>query len=338
MAGPDRQTLHRLIDRVLEDGARLPFEGVVRLLHEVQPQNRHVGHDGPPRTEPVRFRQRSNLGFGSGDLGGVRRVAETGSGFRGFEVTTNFLGLAGAESPLPAYYLEDFTEDLDERNLVGGLLDLLHHRLLSLFYRAQQKHRHSTTYRWDASDPLSKNLLSFGGGEHATGRLEPGTVVRFASVLMRQSRSGEQIERCLQAAFPHVPLQLEPCLVRWVAIPPDQRLRLGTQNHQLGVDAVIGEMIRDRSSTFGLRIGPMPIEDFDDFLPGGGGHRQLKALLNHLVLDGIDCVVTLSLKGIVPPLVLAKRGQGGQRLLGCSARLTGHSQSNQTVSYLISGT
>lgn len=333
MAGSRRSSLYSLIERLLEDGKSLPFEGVVRVLQESHHQHKPVGFDGPPRTEAIRFKQNPSLGFAASDLAGVRRVADDGSGFRGFEIVTNFLGLAGVDSPLPPAYLEAFLHEAEDEpdSLMIGLLDLFHHRLVSLLARVLTKYRHAGTYRADGSDRLSDRIAELAGGA-ADPNLDAGLRARFAGVFMQQARSEAQIESVLGSWFDDVAISVDSCVPRWVQVPADQRLRVGQANHQLGVDAVLGEFIRDASSTFAITVGPLDDRQFNEFLPNGQAAAELRSLLAQSEVDSLGVRVQLILDDEVRPARLSTDPDQAAAL-GWSSWLVGNISRPATITY-----
>lgn len=333
MANVSRSTLNNLINRLLEDGASVSFEGAVRLLEEVHADAQPIGYEGPPRQEAVRFRQNTSLGFSTSDLQAAQRVADDGSGFRGFELVTNFLGLAGIDSPLPASYLEDLqhAEVDEEGDILLGLLNIFHHRMVSYLFRTLTKYQHAHAYRADGSDALSQRLGALAGGS-TSGFVDNGLRLQFLPTFLRQARSEAAIETVLDHWFADVDLKVESCVPQWVRIPADQRVQLGQLNHQLGVDAVLGEFVRDASTMFAIEIGPLTREQFTDFLPNGAAAHELRMLLRQIDLDGLSVQVKLILDDDVEPVRLSTKTEE-QSTLGWSTWLAGEVARPTTMTY-----
>ncbi|NRA39841.1 MAG: type VI secretion system baseplate subunit TssG [Planctomycetes bacterium] len=333
MASVRRSSLHSLIEQILKDAAHLPFEGVVRVLQQAHPDAPDIGFDGPPYAEAIRFKQNPSLGFSSGDLHSVRRVADDGSGFRGFEVTTNFLGLAGVDSPLPNAYVEEFLHAAvhDDDVLVLGLLDIFHHRMVSMLVRSLEKYHHSATYRSNGSDRFSSRLADLSGGA-ASEQIDTGQRARFAAVFMRQARSESDIEYVLKKWFNDIDIHVVSCVPRWVQVPNDQRVRLGHANHQLGVDVVIGEFILDASSTFAISVGPLNKKQFQEFLPNGQAASEMRALLSQVDVDGLGARIQLHIDDDMQGMRLSSAPEEASAL-GWSSWLAGNISRPTTVTY-----
>ncbi len=88
---------------------RLGFMALVRLLEKLAPDAVRVGEQGPPTSEGIRFHHDPSLHFHAGDVVELTRVDgavdwNTGRASSVFHLTSSFLGLTGAVSPLPAYF------------------------------------------------------------------------------------------------------------------------------------------------------------------------------------------------------------------------------------------
>ncbi len=328
----------QLIARCRTEARRLPFAGVVRVLEEGCPAAVPVGHQGPPREEALRFRLNVSLGFSASDITQIEAVEDDGSGFVGFEITTNFLGIVGTDSPLPAYYTDEILADDAEPGPVTTFLDCFHHRLLSLTARGLSKYRHAASYRWSGQDAISRDLRLLAGD--IAGRdpdpLSGGALVRFTPSLMRPIRSADDLEAVLRTHFEDLPITLMPCVARWIPVPTDQRCGLGDRNSTLGIDVTIGDEVLDRTCTYGLHIGPVARDVFQRLLPGGDLHAELRTLLERLEREGLDCLLTLELEpGAAPDVVLDGRPQIAGNRLGWSTWLGRDPDTPATVTILL---
>src|SRR5262245_44942531 len=128
------------LERTLFDEPyRFDFFQAVRLLQRLDPGRAPVGRDGPPAKEVARFHVRPGLAF---PASAIDRLGRPEGPESPPAMTVNFLGLTGPSGVLPHVY----TDLIQARQRagdpsLGAFLDLLNHRLLSLFYRAWEKHR-----------------------------------------------------------------------------------------------------------------------------------------------------------------------------------------------------
>jgi len=289
--GPD----HPLTRAILKEGYRFSFFQVVRLLQHAFPDRARVGGPGPASRELLRFRPALDLAFAPSDVREVR-AAEGPDGSPRYEVTVTFMGLYGTVSPLPTYFTEELLQQ-EEGSLTRGVLDLFHHRLLSLFYRAWEKYRLAAQFEDAGTDPLSRKLLALLSVDRLPGghRLSAVRLLGPAGVLARNPKCSGAIVSLLTDFFEGMSFEVEPCVPRWVTVPPDQENRLGQANCRLGGDLTLGGRVLDRSGTFRVRASAVGLRDFLGFLPGGDRLAELRELVDLVNTDGLDYEVELGL-------------------------------------------
>ena len=334
MASTTRPALDPLIGHLLAEPGDADFHRAVHLLQASVRDSAPIGRQGPVAREAVRFRASLDLAFHNADIAAI----EVGQG-SGFEVTGNFLGLYGTVSPLPAYYTENILH-ADDPELERGFLDLFHHRLYSLFHRCWERLRIDLDYKGDGSDKFSHKLLNLAGLRHedyAGDRLtSPGRLLALAGPLSGEGHSLGQMEAVIKAWFPDVPIEIEPCVGTWVNIPSDQQNRLGRGNCCLGVDFSIGSLVFDRACTFGITIGPVPLETCLRFLPSGDLMGELREVIDELNPDSLDYRVDLRIiPSEVPQLRLEGLFSSDQTRLGWTTWLGDRPEHTEPISFLI---
>lgn len=298
MADENRRAGGALIDRLVRQGHRFSFVQAVRLIEGLHPDAARVGHQGPVQKEAVRFRPVLDLSFAASDVAGVTRVSRDGQPPK-YEIATTFLALYGAVSPLPSYFTEQIL-DQDEESLLREFVDLFHHRLISLFYRAWEKYRFAAGFAADGRDAGSRRLLGLLAVD--PDRLPPGhrvpavRLLGFAGLLTQAPRSAASVQALLAEHFEGVPVELQVGVGRWIPVPPDQRARLGAANARLGADLSLGERVFDRGGTFRVAVGPLGLGAFLDFLPGAPRLTELRELVDLVNGDGLDYDIELSLR------------------------------------------
>jgi type VI secretion system protein ImpH len=84
---------------------------------------------------------------------------------------------------------------------------------------------------------------------------------------------------------------------------------------QVGLGAVVGDAIWDRQGTVRVRIGPLTLERYNDFLPGGSAHEALRSMTRFFSNDCFDFQVQLVLdRTQVPSIKLDLNDQKPARL------------------------
>jgi type VI secretion system protein ImpH len=250
-----------------------------------------VGHTGPPEKEPIRFRPDLDMAFPTSDVVGVRSD-RTAEGEPRYEVTVTFLGLYGSASPMPTWFTEDILDDSKESAFVRGFLDLFHHRLISLFYRAWEKYTLPPP-EGGGGDLNANRLLSLIGIDDEMGPgdipgLKPWRFLAVAGLAALQPRSAVSLEGILKNLFPHLQPRVEQFVGRWIEVPREELNRIGESNCKLGENVTLGERVFSYVNTFSVRVGPVYEEVFLSFGTRGKMIRRLRAVIDLFNQDCLD--------------------------------------------------
>ena len=315
MAAEARDADSAVIRKLVEEGHRFTFFRAVQLLQLCHPGAAPVGGLGPARDEVVRLRAELGLTMPRNAVTSIRPIPVADGEAPRFEVTQNLMGLFGIRSPMPEIYTEELLQRDLEKDPVRDLLDLFHHRLLSLLYRAWARSRPHVGFRADTIDRLTWMVFCIIGlGEDAARQAAfpaPRGLLRYAPFLARRSKSAEGLRKMVSDFLggPHV--EVGPYAPRSVAIPPDQRARLGETCCTLGEDFSAGERIPDRAGKFRLRIGPLDRGAYLSLAPGGDERDSVFGLVHLFLLDPLEYDVVLGIRAAEkPPFRLANDPDG----------------------------
>ncbi len=295
MGSTERRTHSSLEQTLREQGSRFGFFQAVQLLHRLRPQSVPVGEHGPATAEPVRFDHDPSLTFSAGDVSGLT-IPEDGTSQA--TITTTFLGLTGAVSPLAMHFSEEvLTAESNDEHSVKGFYDLWHHRVLGLFFRAWKKYRFSAGYRSNLGDVFSHRALALVGvdaqGAAPEKGLPPATQLALAPLLSVRTRSERTLRIIVQRMFPGVRVEIAQFVLRTARISTDDRFLLGRQNSNLTQDITLGAHCLDRSGRFRLILGPLSREDSDQFLPGGRHFARLRDVVGQFTRGVLECELEL---------------------------------------------
>lgn len=303
-------------DGLFQEGHRFTFLQAVRLLESMLPERTPPGEGIDPRHDLVRFRSKVRLDFPAGD---VEEVRPSVAG-KPAEMTVNILGLAGVLGPLPPAVSELVIERSFHKDwALRDFLDLFNHRLVSLFYRARKKYRPALDSRAPDSGRVAGVLHSLIGlgTPHLLGRMgiPDRSLLPYAGLLAAPNRSTVGLVRLLEDCFA-VPVDVAQFQGRWHSLEDDDVTRIGRsgQNQLLGRGTVLGQRIWDQAAGFELRLGPMPLNQFRSFLPGGSAFRPLLATTRFYVREELGFKVRLTLKKTEVPELRLGGGAGGARL------------------------
>jgi type VI secretion system protein ImpH len=284
MAAPERIPHAALIESLAREGPTYEFYRAVQLLHRLAPGRVPVGGVGPASEEPIRFSHDPSLVFHAGDIGKIEPLVERGDR-RYARITTTFLGLLGAASPLASFLTEGVLRaEADEDASLRDFYDIFQHRVLSLLFRAWKKHRIGAGFRSDASDPFSRRALALVGvdvaGSVSRLGLPGGDLLAIAPLVLQRTRPARTLRIVLERLLPGAKVRIESFVARRVRIAEEQRVQLGVRNTTLGEDLTIGRHVLDRSGAFRVVIGPVEYGLYEAFLPGGRHHERLRRIVD----------------------------------------------------------
>jgi len=319
MAATVRRTEPSLEQTLVEAPYRFDFFQAVRLLQRrLPPGGTRVGREGPPAREAVRFLARLGLNF---PASAVHRLEPMDRADGPAAMTVNFLGLTGPSGVLPYVY----TELLRARARAGesgpaAFLDLINHRLISLFYRAWEKHRVALDAERGEDDRFAGHvfaLMGLGLPSHRERHTFPDRVLlKYAGFFAQQRRPAVVLEGLLRD-HSGLPVEVVQFSGRWLTLDPADRSTLGgrTGQNALGVSLVLGARVWDEAGQIRLRLGPLSYAEFRDHLPDGPGFRPLIELARLFVGAGFNLDVQLVIKAAeVPRCRLSSRTGSGARL------------------------
>ena len=315
MAGTDRHADSRL--SFLGDLERRPwafdFYYVMRRIEGLNPSLPRLGEARKPADEPLRLGQDPELTFAPAnlsrvDIGGARP-----------RIAVRFLGLWGPQGPMPLHLTEFARERLRSHGdaTLARFADMFHHRLLLAFYRAWRMAQPTASRDRAARDRFRTYVGAlFGLGSAALEERDsvPDDAKRFFSgTLARGARNGDGLADLL-SAYLQLPVQLESFAPRWMALPVDQRSALGRGGDaaRLGVGTVLGARVHDAQHHFTIHIGPAPLADYEQLLPGAAWQLRVRDWVRQYVGEEYGARATVSLHAEeVPRLRLGKAGRLG---------------------------
>ncbi len=301
-----------------DDPTTWSFFQAVRMLERLRPDREPIGGYADPAQEVVAFSVNPMISFPPSELYSLEMNDE---GRARMEI--NFMGLTGPQGVLPhAYSLLVSERRRAKDHAVGDFLDLFHHRALSLFYLAWEKHRFTVLNEKRGTDPLREHLLDLVGaglaGWHELLPMPDDTLAFYAGLLVLPQRGAVALEQLLGDYF-GVPVQVEQFVGGWYRLPVNDQCALGEDfpdaSSQLGLGAVAGDEIWDQQARARVRMGPLSRAQFDRFLPTGDAFQELRSLTRFFGHEQYDFEVQLVLEqDAVPGCVLGDDAVAAQPL------------------------
>ena len=292
---------------MFREGHRFEFFQAVRLLERMYPKRKPVGRHEQPGEEVVRFRSYVSMAFPASEVYDVQQEPPADDGTqRPMTMWVTFLGLAGSMGVLPRHYTQLLSDPAvrNETKPLRDFFDIFNHRLISLFYRAWEKYRFPIAYERRAYDPgegvetppgedtFSQYLYCLIGmgtpGLQGRQGFADDILLYYAGLLAQRPRSAAALEGILQDYF-GVNVQVEQFTGQWFLMNPDALTGLGApgepgaQNNVLGVNAALWERIWDPQARFRIRLGPLTLQQFQDFMPTSPAYRHLVELTRFFV-------------------------------------------------------
>ena len=323
MAGQDGPATDRvdLYEALEREPWAFDFFQALRRLEAVNAARPRLGASRRPAEDPVRLAQEPSLAFAPSTLAAFKRFEDGPP-----RLSVYVLGLLGPNGPLPLH-LTEYARNRARTHgdsALASFLDVFHHRLLSLFYRAWASSRPTVHLDRPAHDRFGVWIgATFGQGAPAFAHRDeiPDLAKRhYAARFALQTRNAEGLEAIVEDFF-GVPARVEAFRAAWLDLPEGSRWQLGSSRDggELGVSTTIGARIWDRAQSFRLALGPLSLAEYERFLPGGPALRRLGTLVRNYIGDELDWDVNLILdREAVPPFPL-----GGPVRLGTTTWLRG---------------
>ena len=298
---------------------RISFFQMVRLLERLHPERKPVGLFVAPADEVARFSTHTSLSFPASEIQSF--TEESGKPNR---LSVNFMGLSAVNGPLPQPYVELLLERIQKRDHAPGeFFDIFNHRIISLFYQGWKKYHFFVAYEQiggteDVVTNAVYHLLGLGTGGLRNRMAVPDEATVFYAGLLTPTRRSAQGLRQLLGVFFDVPVAIEQFTGTWKRLAPNDQTRLAdgeSETECLGRATIVGDEVWDQGGTITVRLGPMPLARYWEFLPGNAAATQLAAWLRYYAHGEFDFLIRLVLmREEVPEIKLTAQPEEMARL------------------------
>jgi len=284
-------------ERLFADATRFSFYQAVRILSILHAGAASAAQHG---SVAVRFRSRMSFDFPGTDLD---RIMPGGEGYPFPEMVVNFIGLAGAQGPLPAVYTEQLFRD--QKSALRDFLDIFNHRVILFLYRVHEMHHPELTPSSPDQGSAANHLYAFFGlgrdpDSVARKRLEvpDRALLDYSGLLAHRPRSASGLQRLLSDYF-GVQIAVMQFSGAWLDLIQDQWTYIGSTegcNQRLGDGAILGKRVWDQHAGVTIYVGPLDLKTFESFLPNGAAYKPLCDLTRFFLGDEIDYSFKLELR------------------------------------------
>ncbi len=317
MADKDRAASNPVaLEQALQEA---PFDfdyfQALRRLECIYADKPRLGQSLKAKDDPIRLAQEPSLRFAPSTLAAYQPGEEDHPP----RLTVNFFGLLGPNGPLPLH-LTEYAHDRQHNagdSTFAHFLDLFHHRMLSLFYRAWANGKPAVNFDRPDSDRFALYVgAMFGLGMPSLRNRDAVSdlaKLHYAGHFSEQTRHAEGLKAVLREFF-GLPIKIIQFVGHWMPLPKDCRCQLGASGDTgtLGMTATLGSDVWDCQNKFRIVLGPVDFSDFERFLPGKTSFKRLIALVRQYIGDELlwDAQLVLK-KEQVPQLKLGAGAQLG---------------------------
>ncbi|MEO1019161.1 MAG: type VI secretion system baseplate subunit TssG [Pseudomonadota bacterium] len=279
-----------------ETPERFDFFQAVRLLQQARGHRLAVGESATWGAEAVEFASEIGFAFAPSD---IKTIELDSTADKPTRMVVRHLTLAGAFGPLPATFGERLLQGArqDSPHLLQ-FLDIFHHRLIALLFRAKQRSRPALRSDAPWQHPLADSIFALIGlatkGQRQRLVVEDQSLLGYGGMLADRRRSSHSLERLIAEHF-KVSVSVRQFIGKWWPLMRSQCTILGSsgQNNRLGKQTLLGQKAWNQSAALRLDIGPLDREKFDGLLPKGSNHDAFKALVLFVTDRRFDIAVRL---------------------------------------------
>jgi type VI secretion system protein ImpH len=302
MAGTDRKTTDHLggpTAALQEKPYQFGFNAVLRFFECMHAERPRLGTSLRPVDDPIRLGQEPAMTFEAASL----TAFEPGRQGKPHRLMVRLLGLLGPNGPLPLH----LTEYAQERKRDHGdqtfarFLDVFHHRMLSLFYRAWANNEPTVSFDRPDADRFADYVGSLAGLGMPSLRkrddISDHTKFYYSGRFSGQTKCAEGLQAILADYF-NLPAGIEEFVGEWMRLPQQHLCRLGQDesNGSLGRSILVGSNVWGSQHRFRIILGPLNLQDYVRLLPTGDRIRRLVSLVRNYIGDELAWDVRLILR------------------------------------------
>ncbi len=321
---PQGALLAKLSRRLRQTRGEVDFFALMRLIEALHPELPRLGSAPSPQQEAVHLGQMPHLNFPERSLYSLEfqesresqesmkspetmESLEHAAGGK-LELLVYFLGLCGVNGPLPL----ELSQYIYQRAFNHGdhtlrcFLDLINHRLLTLFYRAFAHHELPVSFD-RADDPIGHALAALAGALPPESILTPVKAQALSAFLMNTQRSGANLALMLSAFFQHE-VKVREFAPSRQKMAPQYQARLGRQNCSLNCDCQLGRHYFTCTQVITVELNNLSYRAALTFMPGGLGGQELCALLRLYLTKPLQVRLRLGIqRTTIPAWSLGRR-------------------------------
>jgi type VI secretion system protein ImpH len=291
MADENREQTHHLAAQISElekSPYSFGFFQALRLIECLYRDAPRLGKSRRPGDDPIRLAQEPSMRFESASLSAFTPQADG----KPHRLTVRLFGLLGPNGPLPLH-LTEYAQERSQKHKDATFirfLDVFHHRMLSLFYRAWANNEPTVSFDRPESDRFTDYIGALAGLGMATLRqrdeISDWTKLYYCGRLACQTKCPEGLQAIITEFF-NLPARVDEFVGEWLPLPQKDIFRLGVNpsSGTLGRSIILGAEVWSCQHKFRVALGPLGYGDYQSFLPGGKRITHMAALVRNYAGD-----------------------------------------------------
>ncbi|PHR94963.1 MAG: type VI secretion system baseplate subunit TssG [Blastopirellula sp.] len=313
-------------DQITQDPAGFSLFNTLRFVDAKYSNSPKIGQAGKSTEEHIVLRQQPSMAFAHTPLSHFIPANED---FEKDQLFNLSFGLFGPMGAMP-YHLTEHAHSREHQfkdPTFARFADIFHHRMISLFYRAEANIQ--PCIEMDRPDENDFDLFigALAGlaqlDDNRSSEIEEQTAQSiYKNKWDRLYRSGlfslatrpADGLKSLILDFLQLPVKIEQLTGGWLQLASEDQFNIGifSNNNQLGVNTSLGEQVFDAQHKFTVKLGPLSIGDFYKLLPNTDLFQQLREMIRLYSNDEYDWDIELELKSHhVPKFQLGVQSQLG---------------------------
>lgn len=325
MPTTQRRRHSSVVQRLLEQPHRFELIQAMRML-DLWFRKSGVAQD-EALTRYVRFQNSISMSFPASQIEALSAHADTdlpvnsdralqaalaARQLKYIRITPAYFGFLGASGVMPYRYTEDIAAQIQTKKYEGSraFFDVFSNRIMALRYQAWAKYRVRQSADASGSDALLPIQLAIGGARSrptsaVTDSDVSDEVPAYYAAMLRQRPASAKVIAAVLTEYFDAPFEVIQFVGKWDAPEQNSLCMAGKQNSTLGMGAMLGARCWERNSRVELRIGPLSMSQYEDFLPAASGCKALVKLLSLFSLPTLEFQMRLVLRADeVKPIAL----------------------------------
>ena len=271
----------------------------------------------------ILFKSNPSFAFQPGDVAQLKALPDSdNSRMPPYCMEVNFLGLHGANSPLPAFYTEEMLGKGEDESASRQFLDLFNHRLIELLYQIWRKYQ--VFQRSQLDKGKADNYLDQILGIQYLPDVMKSSLRQVAGLRSGGGVSSNHLAKALSLLLEKQRVEIIENVVDKVSLGQENINALGVANASLGTNAFLGENICSYNSKFIIRIWLERKQDIEE------GIKSIKHWITVFGVSYLNCVVEFVL-----PHNLIEKARLGDAAGGLGLLALGNTNNNEKITRVL---